>query len=74
MVTLLSFVIVSPPGPIQLIITESNSTPLTVLTIHSRVMESPTIADCMVSFGVVVIWILGTKENIFRYLKFGYND
>ena len=47
MVTLLSFVIDSPPGLIQLIITELNSTPLTVLTIQWISCGLPTIAPCM---------------------------
>ena len=47
MVPLLSFVIVSPPGPIQLIITEVDSTPLTVLTVHWIIRGLPTIAPCM---------------------------
>jgi len=47
MVTLLSFVIVSPPGPIQLIITELDSTPLIVLTVHCIIWGLPTIAPCM---------------------------
>ena len=60
MVTLLSFVIDSPPGPIQLIITELNSTPLTVLTIHWISCGLPTIAPCMGPDGNVAASTLGT--------------
>ena len=45
-VTLLLF-IMFPPGPIQLIITELDSTPLTVLTVQLITRELPTIAPCM---------------------------
>ena len=64
MVTLLSFVIDSPPGPIQLIITELNSTPLTVLTIHWISCGLPTIAPCMGPDGNVVIVGVGTINKI----------
>ena len=60
MVTLLSFVIDSPLGPIQLIITELNSTPLTVLTIHWISCGLPTIAPCMGPDGNVAIVGVGT--------------
>jgi len=62
MVTLLSFVIDSPPGPIQLIITELNSTPLTVLTIHWISCGLPTIAPCMRPDGNVVVIGVGTTK------------
>ena len=42
MVTLLSFVMKTPPGPIQLIITELYSTPLTVLTVQVITSGLPT--------------------------------
>ena len=60
MVTLLSLVIVSPPGPIQLIITELDSTPLTVLTVHWIIWGLPTIAPCMGPDGDMVIPGVGT--------------
>ena len=63
MVTLLSFVIDSPPGPIQLIITELNSTPLTVLTIHWISCGLPTIAPCMGPGGNVMMQIYGTNRT-----------
>ena len=62
MITLLSFVINYPPGPIQLIITELNSTPLTVLTIHWISCGLPTIAPCMGPNGNVVIVGMGTAK------------
>ena len=64
MVTLLSFVIVSPPGPIQLIITELDSTPLTVLTIHWIIWGLPTIATCMGPDGDRVTFGSGTTPDI----------
>jgi len=72
MVTLLSFVIVSPPGPIQVIITELDSTPLTVLTTHWIIWELPTIAPCMGPDGDRVIVGVGTGKltNIFENLHF----
>ena len=63
MVTLLSFVIDSSPGPIQLIITELNITPTSVLTIHWISCGLPTIASCMGPDGNVVMMTLGTKEE-----------
>ena len=65
MVTLLSFVIDSPPGPIQLIITELNSTPLTVLTIHWISCGLPTIAPCIGPDGIVVTVGVGTMNKIY---------
>ena len=47
MVTLLSLIIEPPPGPIQLIITELDSTPLTVLTVQLITLGLPTIAPRM---------------------------
>ena len=72
MVTLLSFVIDSPPGPIQLIITELNSTPLTVLTIHWISCGLPTIAPCMGSDGndSVVMVGVGTISEIIYFYNF----
>ena len=64
MITLLSFVIDSPPGPIQLIITELNSTPLTVLTIHWISCGLPTIAPCMGPDGSIVTEGIGTAYKI----------
>ena len=63
MITLLSFVIVSSPGPIQLIITELDSTPLTVLAVHWIIWGLPTIAPCMGPGGVMVILGEGTVGN-----------
>ena len=63
MVTLLSLVIVSPPGPIQLIINELDSTPLTVLTVHWIIWELPTIAPCMGLDGDMVTVGGETMEN-----------
>ena len=62
MVTLLTFVIDSPPGPIQLIITELNSTPLTVLTIHWISCGLPTIAPCMEVDGNIAMIGGGTAK------------
>ena len=36
-----------PPGPIQLIITELDSTPLTVLTVQLIVSSLPVVVFCM---------------------------
>ena len=63
MVILLSFEIDSPPGPIQLIITELNSTPLTALTIHWISCGLPTIAPCMGPDGDVAIVGAGTANH-----------
>ena len=64
MITLLSFVIGSPPGPIQLIITELNSTPLTVLTIHWISCGLPTITPCISVDGNMVSVGAGTEKII----------
>jgi len=61
MVTLLLVVIEPPPGPIQLIITELDSTPLTVLTVQLITRGLPTIAPCMGPDGDIVT--LGTIVN-----------
>ena len=63
MITLLSLVIDSPPGSIQLIITELNSTPITVLTIHWIPCGLPTIAPCMEPDGIVVMIGVGTANS-----------
>ena len=62
MVTLLLFVM-TPPGPIQLIITELDSTPLTVLTIQLITLGLPTIAPCMGPDGDMVTVGVGTTEK-----------
>ena len=62
MVTLLSVVIDPPPGPIQLIITELELTPLIVVTLHWIFRELPTIAPRMEPDGDVVIVGVGTKN------------
>jgi len=64
MATLLAFIIVSPPDFIQLIITELDSTPLTVLTVHWIIRGLPTIAPCMGPDGDMVIVGGGTVEVI----------
>ena len=64
MVTLLSFVTVSPPGPIQLIITELDSTPLTVFTLHSIIWGLPTIALCIGPDGNMETVGGGTVEEV----------
>ena len=64
MVTLLSIVIVSHPGPIQLIITELDSTPLTVLTVHWIIWGLPTIAPCMGPDGDMASGGIGTVVDI----------
>ena len=64
MVTLLSFVIDSPPGPIQLIIIELSSTPLTVLTTHWISCGLPTIAPCISVDGNMVSVGAGTETLI----------
>jgi len=63
MVTLLSFAIMSSPGPIHLIITELDSTPLTVLTVHWIVWGLPTIAPCMGPDGDRVTRGVGTVQE-----------
>ena len=50
----------APPGPIQLIITELASTPLTVLTVQLITNGLPTIAPCMGPGGDMVIVGVGT--------------
>jgi len=47
MVTQALFAIEPPPGPNQLIITELDSTPLTVLTVQLITCGLPTIAPCI---------------------------
>ena len=59
MVTLLSFVM-TPSGPVQLIITELDSTPLTVLTVQLKTRGLPTIAPCMGPAGDMVTVGVGT--------------
>jgi len=54
---------VSPPGPIQLIITELDSTPLTVLTVHWIIWGLPTIAPCMEPAGDKVTVNKGTVKR-----------
>ena len=61
-VTLLSVVIDPPPGPIQLIITELDLTPLIVVTLHWIFCELPTIAPRMEPDGDVVIVGVGSKN------------
>ena len=70
MVTLLSFVM-TPPGPIQLIITELDSTPLTVLTVQLIPPGLPTAAFCMGPDGDKVTLGVGTTENIHMYISSG---
>ena len=77
MVTLLSFIIDSPPGAIQLIITELDSTPLTVLTIQWIACGLPTIAPCMgpegfnMTVGVVTTYKISyaSDEHTYVYCK-----
>ena len=64
MVTLLLLVIELPPGPVQLIITELDLTPLIVVTLHCIFRELPTIALRMEPEGDVVIVGVGTKNNL----------
>ena len=63
MVTLLSLVIEPPPGPIQLIITKLDSTPLTVLTVQLIIKSLPTAAFCMGPDGDMVTLGVGTTET-----------
>ena len=62
MVTLLLFLIDLPPGFIQLILTELNSTPLTVLTIHWMSSGLPTIASFIRADGDTVTAGIGTVK------------
>ena len=64
MVTLLLLVIELPPGPVQLIITELDLTPLIVVTLHCIFRKLPTIAPRMEPDGDVVIVGVGTKNNL----------
>ena len=59
-ITLLSFVMLLLSGPIQLIITELDSTPLTVNAIQLILWGLPTVA---VSDGANIIVKLGTTEK-----------
>ena len=62
-VTLSSFVMTAR-GPIQLITTELDSTPLTVLTVHWIIWGLPTIATCMGPGGDRVTVGAGTAPDI----------
>ena len=63
MVTLLSFVIDPPPGPIQLISTSLGFTPLTVRTVQSIVRLLPTAAFSIGPDGDMVTFGMGTTET-----------
>ena len=67
MVTLLSLIKELPPGPIQLIITELDSTPLTVLTIQLITRLLPIVAFCMGPDGDKMTVGVGTivKDKIY---------
>ena len=67
MLTLLSFIIGPPPDPppdtVQLINTELDSTPLTVLTVQLITRGLPTITPCIGPGGDMVTVGLGTMCN-----------
>ena len=73
MVTLLSLIIEVSPGPIQLIITKLDSTPLTVLTVQLITWGLPTIAPCMGLGGDMVTVGVGTIEMANFVVKKYYN-
>ena len=64
MVTLLSFVM-TPLGPIQMIVTELSSTPLTVLTVQSIIASSPTVSSSLL--GSILTMKLGTVQGANKY-------
>lgn len=61
---LLLFVIDSPPGPVQLIFTRFNDTPLIVVTTHLISCGLPTIAPCNVPVGIIVTVGVGTVLQV----------
>ena len=65
MVTLLSLTTEPPPGPIQLIITALDFTPLTVLTVQLITSSLPIVAFCMGPGGDTMTLGMGTvcREN-----------
>ena len=69
MVTLLLFIIEPPPGPIQLIVIELDSTILTVFTVQLITWGLTTIAPCMGPDGDVVTIGGGTAWIISEYVK-----
>ena len=70
MVTLLSFIIEPPPGPIQLIITELGSTPLKVLTVQLITKRLPIAAFCMGPDGDMLTVKMGTVNRLIHIIKF----
>ena len=60
MIILLSLATLSPPGPIQLIFTKPNSTPLIVLTAHRIIQGLPTKVPCKGPGGDRVMVGVGT--------------
>ena len=60
MVTLLSFIIEPPPGPIQLIVTTLDATPLTVLTVQLITSSLPNVAFYMGPDGDKITIGMGT--------------
>jgi len=54
--------VIAPPGPIQLIITELDPTPLTVLTVHRIIWGLPTIAPVIGPDGNKLTVGIGTVE------------
>ena len=67
MVTLLSFVIVSPPGSIQLINTKCGSIPLTVLTVQCTTCGLPTVASC-IGPDDIIIGVGTVKFMIYNFI------